>query len=162
MMTDGNPAYPFDLAVERVRAAAAAARALRRPFVFCARADGVMNGVYDVDEAIRRIQAFEKAGADLLYVPVPPNMDSLVQIVKSVSKPVNALAAGRFAKFSKADFEAVGVRRISVGSAIARATHKVLVDVTTAILENGDFTPLADAASGKAIDFMLQAGGDGA
>lgn len=161
MMTEGNPAYPFDLAVERVRAAASAARALGRPFVFCARADGVMNGAYDVEEAIRRIRAFEAAGADLLYVPFPPSMDSLVQIVRSVSKPVNALAAGRFSRFSRADFEAAGVRRISVGSAIARATHKVLVDATTAMLDKGDFTPLADAASGSAIDYMLQVGGDG-
>jgi 2-methylisocitrate lyase-like PEP mutase family enzyme len=160
MMSEGNPAYPLDIAVERVRAAAAAARALGRPFVFCARADGVMNGAYDVEEAIRRIQAFEKAGADLLYVPLPPNIEALAKIVKSVSKPVNALAAGRFAKYSRADFEAAGVRRISVGSALARATHKILIDATTAILDDGDFTPLQKAASGKAVDFMLQAGGD--
>ncbi|WP_425417357.1 isocitrate lyase/PEP mutase family protein [Oricola indica] len=160
MMSEGNPAYPLDIAVERVRAAAAAARALGRPFVFCARADGVMNGAYDVEEAIRRIQAFEKAGADLLYVPLPPNIEALAKIVKSVSKPVNALAAGRFAKYSRADFEAAGVRRISVGSALARATHKILIDATTAMLDEGDFTPLQKAASGKAVDFMLQAGGD--
>ena len=142
------------------RAAAAAAKALGRPFVFCARADGVMNGAYNVEEAIRRIQAFEKAGADLLYVPLPPSMESLVQIVKSVSKPVNALAAGRFAKYSKADFAKAGIRRISTGSAIARATHKKLVYVTTAMLDEGDFSPLLEAASGKAIDYMLQAGGN--
>ena len=160
MMADGNPAYPFDLAVERIRAASAAARALGRPFVFCARADGVMNGAYDVAEAIRRIRAFEKAGADLLYVPLPPNMESLVQIAKSVSRPVNALATGRFAKYSRADFEKAGIRRISTGSAIARATQKTLVDATTTMLDNGDFSPLLAAASGKAIDFMLQAGGN--
>ena len=161
VMSGDNPAYDFELAVERVRAAASAAKALGRPFVFCARADGVMNGAYNVEEAIRRIQAFEKAGADLLYVPLPPNMESLVQIVKSVSKPVNALAAGRFAKYSKADFAKAGIRRISTGSAIARATHKTLVDVTTAMLDEGNFSPLIDAASGKAIDYMLQAGGNG-
>ncbi|MCI5074430.1 isocitrate lyase/phosphoenolpyruvate mutase family protein [Oricola sp.] len=160
MMIDGSPAYPFQQAVDRVAAAADAARSLGRPFVFCARADGVMNGAYDVDEAIRRIRAFEAAGADLLYVPLPPTMESLVQIVKSVSKPVNALAAGRFARYSKSDFEAAGVRRISVGSAIARATQQVLVDATTAMLDDGDFSPLTKAASGKAIDFMLQAGRD--
>lgn len=161
MMAEGNPAYPFDLAVERVRAAASAARALGRPFVFCARADGVMNGSYDVEEAIRRIRAFEAAGADLVYVPAPPSMESLKRIVESVSVPVNALAAGRFAKYSRADFAAIGVRRISLGSAIARATQKVLVDATTAALEHGDFSPLLATASGKAIDFMLQTGRDG-
>ena len=106
MMTGDNPAYDFDLAVERVRAAASAARALGRPFVFCARADGVMNGVYDTDEAIRRIRAFEAAGADLLYVPLPPDMDSLKRVVDSVSKPVNALAAGPYVRYSVDEFAA--------------------------------------------------------
>ncbi|TCD15371.1 isocitrate lyase/PEP mutase family protein [Oricola cellulosilytica] len=158
MMTGGNPAYPFDLSVERVRAAAAMARSLGRPFVFCARADGVMNGVYDVEEAIRRIRAFEEAGADLLYVPLPPDMESLEQIVASVSAPINALAAGPFSKYRLADFEKAGVRRVSVGSAIARATQKTLVEATAAILELGDFSPLTTAASGATIDAMLTAG----
>jgi len=162
MMVEGNPAYEFDLAVERVRAAAAAAKALGRPFVFCARADGVMNGVYDTDEAIRRIQAFEAAGADLLYVPLPPDMASLKRVVESVSRPVNALAAGRFANFSKNDFAAAGVRRISVGSAVARATHKVVVDATTAMLDNGDFSPLLAVMPGSEIDALLLKGADDA
>ncbi|MGB4827505.1 MAG: isocitrate lyase/phosphoenolpyruvate mutase family protein, partial [Paracoccaceae bacterium] len=93
-MVAGHPAYAFDLAVERVRAGAAAARALGRPFVFCARADGVMNGAYDLAEGIRRLQAFEAAGADLLYLPIPPGRAELARVLASVSKPVNALAAG--------------------------------------------------------------------
>ena len=68
----GAPSYAFDLAVERVRAGVAAARALGRDFVFCARADGVMNGLLRSSRGIRRLQAFEAAGADLLYLPVPP------------------------------------------------------------------------------------------
>ena len=72
-----HSAYDFDLAVERVRAAASAARSLNGDFVFVARADGVMNGVYDMEEAIRRIQAFDEAGADCLYVPVPPSLDDV-------------------------------------------------------------------------------------
>jgi len=160
MMVDGNPAYEFDLAVERVRAAAAAARALGRPFVFCARADGVMNGAYDTGEAIRRIKAFEAAGADLLYVPMPPDMASLKRIVDSVSRPVNGLAAGRFANFSKDEFAAAGLRRISVGSAVARATHKVIVDATTAMLDNGDFSPLLAVTPGSETDALLLKGAD--
>jgi 2-methylisocitrate lyase-like PEP mutase family enzyme len=160
MMTSGNPAYPFDLAVDRVRAASSAARSLGRPFVFCARADGVMNGEYDVNQAIRRIQAFEAAGADLLYVPLPPDIESLARIVSSVAKPVNALAAGRFAQYSKQDFATAGVRRISVGSAVARATHKVILDATAAMLDNGDFSPLLQVASGKLVDQMLRDGTD--
>ncbi len=82
-MVSGNPAYAFDLAVERIRAGAAAARALGRPFIFCARADGVMNGHYDLAEGIRRLQAFEAAGADLLYLPVPPGRVELAQVLRT-------------------------------------------------------------------------------
>lgn len=156
MMIDGNPAYEFGLAVERIRAAASAARSLGRPFVFCARADGVMNGVYDTVEAIRRIRAFEEAGADLLYVPLPPDMDSLKRIVDSVSKPVNALAAGPYVRYSVEEFADLGVRRISTGSAIARATHRVIADTVSAMLDKGDFTPLANGMKG--IDRLLLKG----
>jgi len=160
MMVAGNPAYEFDLAVERVRAAASAARALGRPFVFCARADGVMNGVYDTEEAIRRVRAFENAGADLLYVPLPPELADLKRIVASVSKPVNALAAGPYTRYSVADFAAIGVRRISTGSAITRATHRVIADTVSAMLDDGDFTPLANGLKG--VDDMLLKGANDA
>jgi len=99
-MVEGNPAYAFDIAVDRIRAAADAARSLGRPFILCARADGVMNGVYDLDEAIRRIQAFEKAGANLVYVPVPPGEAELRRVVDAVSmksRP-SACAASRSAR----------------------------------------------------------------
>ncbi|MCQ0988515.1 isocitrate lyase/PEP mutase family protein [Jiella marina] len=158
MMVDGNPAYPFAEAVERVRAAAAAARTTGRPFTLCARADGVMNGVYDLAEAIRRIQAFEAAGADLLYVPHPGDLAGLQTVVASVSKPVNALAAGAFAKHTKSEFAEIGVRRISVGSAVARLTHQAILDATSAMLEGGDFSPLLKAAKGDMIDALLAEG----
>lgn len=157
-MVDGNPAYDFDLAVERVRAASAAAKALPHPFVFCARADGVMNGAYGLDEAIRRIRAFEEAGADLLYVPVPPGVEELKQVLGAVSKPVNALAAGPLSRCSVGELAALGVRRISLGSMVARATHAVIRDATRAMLEEGSFVPLKGAASGGEIDAMLLAG----
>lgn len=162
MMVDGNPAYEFGLAVERVRAAASAARSLGHPFVFCARADGVMNGVYDTGEAIRRIRAFEEAGADLLYVPLPPDIASLKRIVDSVSKPVNALAAGPFTQHSVAEFAAIGVRRISVGSAIARATHKVIIDAMNAMIGEGSFSPLGASVSGSVVDGLLTKGANDA
>jgi len=81
--------YDFDLAVERIKAAASAARALPNDFVLTARADGILTGKYDTAEAIRRIQAFAKAGADCLYAPLPPDMDALAQIVAATDKPVN-------------------------------------------------------------------------
>ncbi len=157
-MIPGNAPYAFDLAVERIKAGAAAARALNRPFIFCARADGVMHGTYDLIEAIRRLQAFEAAGADLLYIPVPPGAAELKQIVASVTKPVNALAAGPLKQLTVAELATMGVRRISTGSQIARLTHAAIRDSVTAMLDHGSFAPLAGTASGDDIDALLLKG----
>jgi 2-methylisocitrate lyase-like PEP mutase family enzyme len=157
-MIPGNAPYAFDLAVERIRAGAAAARALNRPFIFCARADGVMHGTYDLQEAIRRLQAFEAAGADLLYTPVPPGRAELAQILASVTKPVNALAAGPLKALSVAELAAMGVRRISTGSQIARLAHAAIRDSVSAMLTQGSFAPLAATASGDEIDALLLKG----
>lgn len=151
-------AYDFDLAVARIAAAVDAARSLAESFVLCARADGVMNGFYDLDEAIRRIQAFEAAGADLLYVPVPTDVAGLRRVVSSVQRPVNALAAGTFASLSVDEFAEIGVRRISVGSQVARVTHAAIRDLTTAMVERGDFSGFAAAAPGDEVDAMLEQG----
>jgi 2-methylisocitrate lyase-like PEP mutase family enzyme len=159
-MTPGTPAYPFALAVERVRAGVAAARALGRPFIFCARADGVMNGAYDLAEGIRRLQAFQAAGADLLYLPVPPGRAELAQVLAAVTKPVNALAAGPLKSLTVAELAAMGVRRISTGSQIARATHAIIRDAVTAMLGQGSFAPLLATASGDDIDALLIKGSD--
>ena len=157
-MIPGNAPYAFDLAVERIKAGAAAARALKRPFVFCARADGVMHGSYDLAEAIRRLQAFEAAGADLLYIPVPPGRAELVQILASVTKPVNALAAGPLKQLTVAELATIGVRRISTGSQIARLTHAAIRDATIAMLDQGSFAPLMATANGDHIDTLLLKG----
>ncbi|MEO1116218.1 MAG: isocitrate lyase/phosphoenolpyruvate mutase family protein, partial [Pseudomonadota bacterium] len=87
---DGS-AYPFDLAVERIAAAASAARALAGDFVMVARADGVLNGTYDIEEALKRITAFDEAGADCLYVPFPKSQDDLKRVIAATAKPVNVL-----------------------------------------------------------------------
>lgn len=157
-MVPGNPSYAFDLAVERIRAGAAAARALGRPFIFCARADGVMNGAYDLAEGIRRLQAFEAAGADLLYLPVPPGKAELAQVLASVTKPVNALAAGPLKKLTVAELATMGVRRISTGSQIARLAHAAIRDSVSAMLGEGSFAPLSGTASGDEIDALLLKG----
>lgn len=150
--------YPFDTAVERVRAAAAAARALPADFVLLARADGVMLGTYDVDEAIRRVRAFEAVGADAVYVPLPPDLDQLTRVVSSVSVPVNALAAGSFTDVPYERFADIGVARISLGSALARATHRVINDAARAMLDHGDFRPLGRGIAGSDVDAMLTGG----
>ena len=157
-MTSGNPAYPFDLAVERIRAGVAASRALGRPFIFCARTDGVMHGTYDLAEGIRRLQAFEAAGADLLYLPVPPGKAELAQVLASVTKPLNALAAGPLKSLTVAELAEMGVRRISTGSQIARLTHAAIRDATAAMLGQGSFAPLMGTANGDDIDALLLKG----
>lgn len=148
-------AYAFDDAVERIRAAASAARALNHDFVLTARADGIMTGQYDTDEAIRRLQAFDAAGADCLYAPLPPDMDALARIVAATRKPVNALVAGPFAAFSQSEFAAIGVARLSIGSALARVTHRAIHDCGQAMLTAGDFTGLKAAISGDRVDDLL-------
>ena len=160
-MVEGNPAYDFDLALERIAAAAEAARTLEDPFVLCARADGVINESYGLDEAIRRIKAFANAGADLLYVPLVPDRESLQTVVASVTKPVNALAAGALTELTVAQLAAIGVRRISVGVQIARLTHAAIRDATRAMLTEGSFAAFASGASGNEIDAMLAKGADG-
>jgi 2-methylisocitrate lyase-like PEP mutase family enzyme len=159
-MIDGNPAYDFEYAVDRIRAAADAARSLAQPFMLCARADGVMNGVYDLEEGIRRIQAFERAGAGLVYIPVPPGPEELRRVIASVKVPVNALAAGPLTRLSVKEIAAIGARRISLGSMIARVTHAAIAEQMDAIIKDGDFTKLSAAASGSKIDAMLIAGSD--
>lgn len=151
-------AYPFTLAVERIRAAAAAARALPRDLVLLARADGVMTGVYTVEEGIRRLQAFAAAGADALYLPLPPGMDDVRLICRSVSKPVNVLAAGSFARVPLADYADAGVARISLGSSLARLTHRVIIEVGEAMFADGDLSRLTAAIAGSRVDELLQAG----
>lgn len=146
--------YAFDHAVERIRAAAAAARALPDDFVLVARADGVMNGIYDTDEAIRRIQAFDEAGADCLYIPLPPDLNALKRICQATTKPVNALAAGYFTGVTRAEFAEAGAARISLGSALARATHRVIHDAATAMFDQGDFSQLG-GINGSKVDALL-------
>lgn len=153
----GVSAYDFDLTVERIKAAVSATRALGRPFVLTARADGVMIGVYDLAEGIRRLQAFEAAGADCLYLPVPPGRAELAQVLASVSAPVNALAAASLRDLSLVELTAMGVRRVSLGGQMARATHALIRDGMAAVMA-GDFTTLKAGASGDEIDAMLREG----
>jgi 2-methylisocitrate lyase-like PEP mutase family enzyme len=157
----GQGAYSFDLAVERVRAAVAAARALPRDFVLVARADGVMTGAYDLAEGIRRLRAFEAAGADCLYIPRPASMADVALICRSVARPVNALAAGPFMNVSRAEFASVGVARISVGGWLARVGQRAIVEAARPMFEEGSFAGLAPAAAeggAAGIDTLLAQG----
>lgn len=154
-----SDSYETALAVERIEAAVAAARSLPDDFVLLARADGVMNGAYGLDEGIDRLQAYERVGADAVYLPLPPGMDELRRICSAVEIPVNALAAGPFTRVSYDEFAAAGVARISFGAALARLTHRVINDAAIAMFEGGDFSPLGNGVSGSTIDALLL--GDG-
>ncbi len=151
-------AYGFDLAVERIRAAASAARALPRDFFLLARADGIMNGHYGQEEALRRLRAFDAAGADGLYVPLPASLADLAEICAATKKPVNALAAGAFTAVSRQEFAAIGVARISLGSALARATHRLIHDSGEAMFGQGDFSALGRDISGGAVAELMARG----
>jgi 2-methylisocitrate lyase-like PEP mutase family enzyme len=150
----GDDPYDYDLAVERIRAAASAARALPDDFILTARADGIMIGTYDTDTAIKRLQGFADAGADCLYAPMPPDMAALTRICAAVDKPVNALVAGDFAGQSLADFATAGVARLSLGSALARVTHRAIHDAASEMFD-GQFSSLQNGINGATIDDMM-------
>lgn len=155
--------YAFDDSVERIEAAVeakkAACAAQDMNFTLTARADGVMVGQYGLDEALRRIKAFERAGADVIYVPMPASFDDLKTIVKSVDIPVNALCAGPFTQYSLADYAAIGVARISLGSSLARAVHKTIVDAAQQMFDGAEFSALSNGMPGGTIDELLAKGG---
>jgi 2-methylisocitrate lyase-like PEP mutase family enzyme len=153
----GPGAYWFGLAVERVQAAVAAARALPRDFVLVARADGVLTGAYDAEEALRRLEAFAEAGADCVYAPLLPTMAS-VKRACALKVPVNVLAAGPMLREPRSAFAAAGVARISLGSGLARLAQAALRVASRDILGAGDVSRLAGAASGAEIDDLLAQG----
>ncbi|WP_424981726.1 isocitrate lyase/PEP mutase family protein [Maritalea sp. S77] len=159
-----NP-YAFEDAVERIEAAVAAKRSATKAndvqFTLTARADGVMIGSYDLDEAVRRIKAFARAGADVIYVPMPASFEDLAVIVKSVDVPVNALCAGPFTQYSVADYAKIGVARISLGSALARAVHKTIFDAAQQMFDGAEFSALSNGIPGGTIDELLAKGGTG-
>ncbi len=136
-----RPLYEFAHAVERVAAAVAAARALPFPFALVARAENFLRGNPDLRDTIRRLEAFAAAGADVLYAPSLPDLDAVRAVCAAVHpKPVNVLAGGTRSAFTVANLAAAGVRRISVGSALNRASLGAFLRASREILEKGTFT----------------------
>lgn len=150
--------YGFDLAVERIRAAGAAARALPQDFVLTARADGLLTGRYDLAEALRRLLAFQAAGADCLYAPLIGSMAHIAQVCAATTAPVNVLIAGPTTQHGIADFAAVGAARLSLGSSLARITHRAIHDAATEMFGPGRFDRLGGAMSGQQVDALLAKG----
>ena len=135
-----RPIYDFSHAVERITAAVEAARALAHPFVLVARAENFLHGRPDLDDTIRRLQAFEAAGADALYAPGLTRAEDIRLLCKSVGKPVNVVMGLRSGSFSVAELAAMGVRRISVGSSLSRAALTGFMSAAREMKEHGTFT----------------------
>jgi 2-methylisocitrate lyase-like PEP mutase family enzyme len=133
------PIYPMALAAERIAAAAEAARSLRFPFTLTARAENFLHGRTDLDDTIRRLQAYERAGADVLFAPALPTLDAVRTVCSSVSKPVNFMAGIPGKSFSVAELAAAGVRRVSLAASLYRAAMSGLIQAAREVRESGSF-----------------------
>lgn len=140
----GDPIYPFAQAVERVTAAVEAARSLPFPFTLTARAENYLHGRPDLDDTIRRLQAFEAAGADVLYAPGLRSFEDVRTVCAAVSRPVNVLVAPGF---TLAQLAEAGARRVSVGGALARVAFSALLGAARELREEGTLRWLQGTAS---------------
>ena len=147
----GEGAYGFEATMARAEAAIEAAR--ESGIVLTLRADGYMNRHYDEAEALRRVEAMAAAGADVIYAPLV-SADA-IRAMTAMGALVNALVTARDAGATQADFAAMGVARISIGSSLARVTHGAIVNAGRAMLQDGDFTAFRAAASGDEVDRLL-------
>ena len=137
---DGRPIYDFPLAVERVAAAVEAVRALPFPFTLTARAENFLHGRADLDDTIRRLEAFAKVGAEVLFAPGLPNLDAIRAVCTAVApRPVNVLAGIKGLAFPVAELEATGVRRISLGGVLCRLAFGGLIGAAREMKEKGTF-----------------------
>ena len=150
-----KPIYDFSHAVERVAAAAEAAKQLGFGFVLTARTENFLRNRADLDDTIKRLQAFEKAGADVLMAPGVPDLQSVRTLCQSLSKPFNFMAGIKGRSFSVAELEAAGVRRVSLATSLWRAALSGLVEAAREVKEKGTFGYLERAlATPDAAKFM--------
>lgn len=151
-----NPLYDFDLAVARIAAARRAIDQSGADVLLTGRSEGLIRGRPDLDEAIRRLQAYSAAGADCLYAPGLVTREQIAAVVQAVApKPVNVLI-GTPSELTVKDVEALGGRRISVGAALARAAWGGFMRAAKGIAEAGSFKGFADAAPGAEINAVLK------
>ena len=147
--------YEHAHAVERVRAAAEIVRALPFAFTLTARAENYLVGRLDLKDTIRRLQAYEEAGADVLYAPGVQNGDEIAAIVQSVNHPVNVVMGLQGVRFTLAELSAIGVRRVSVGSALSRAALGAFLRAAREMRDHGTFTFAEDAVSYRDVNAMF-------
>jgi 2-methylisocitrate lyase-like PEP mutase family enzyme len=152
----GERIYDFNHAVERVAAAVEVARSLPVPFTFVARAENMIRGRTDLDDTIKRLQAFEKAGADVLYAPGLRDLATIKQVVASVTKPVNVVMSHADPALSAAELEAAGVKRLSVGGSLSRLALAAFMKGAREMKEKGGFTWMRDAMPGKDLKAVFR------
>jgi len=141
----GNPDHPLfdiDAAATRIKAAVDAARSLPVPFVLSARAEGFLRGKPDLGDVIKRLQAYEAAGADVLFAPGLPDLASVKKVCGALRKPFNFMVGIKGKSFSKAELEAAGVKRISLATSLYRVAMTGLIDAATEVKDKGTFTYL--------------------
>ena len=146
-----RPIYDFALAVERVAAAVEVARALPVPFLLTARAENLIHGRLDLDDTIKRLQAFEKAGADVLYAPGLRDLTTIRTVVSAVKRPVNVVMSHIDPAITAAELAAAGVKRISVGGSLSRLALAAFLRGAREMKETGGFTWSRDTVTGKEL-----------
>lgn len=151
-----KPLFDIGPATERVAAAAAAARALPFPFMLTARAEGFLRGRADLDDVIRRLQAFEKAGADVLFAPGLPDLAAVKTVCGAIGKPFNFMVGIKGRSFSKAELEAAGVKRISLATSLYRAAMTGLLNAGREVREMGTFTYLDSAIATPDLNAFMK------
>jgi 2-methylisocitrate lyase-like PEP mutase family enzyme len=153
-----NPIYDFTLAVERVHAAVEIARSLPFPFTLTARAENLLYGRNDLDDTIKRLQAFEVAGADVLYSPGVHDLATIKTVVSSVGKPFNLVMGFADPTLTVNQLSAAGVKRISVGGAMARVALAAFLKCAREMKDQGAFTYVREMAPMKEVRGAFAAG----
>jgi 2-methylisocitrate lyase-like PEP mutase family enzyme len=156
----GDPIYDRALAVGRIEAAADAVRALPFPFTLTARAENYLVGKPDLKDTIERLQLYQEAGADVLYAPGLTSKDDIATVVKSLDRPVNVLMGLQGVQLSRAELSAIGVKRISVGSALARCALGAFLRAAEEMREHGTFGFAEEAANYRMINSIFKAAAD--
>ena len=151
-----KPLYDFGLAVERVAAAVQAARALSFPFTLTARSENFLRGNPSLDDTIKRLQAFEKAGADVLFAPGLPDLEAVRAVCAAVSKPFNFMVGIKGRSFTVADLEAAGVKRISLAGSLYRAAMMGLVNAAREVKDTGTFGYLDRSLTTPDLNAFMQ------
>ncbi|HZD95200.1 MAG TPA: isocitrate lyase/phosphoenolpyruvate mutase family protein [Candidatus Sulfotelmatobacter sp.] len=150
-----DPIYDVKFAAERVRAAVEAVRGLPFTFTLTARAENYLHGRPDLEDTIKRLQAFQEAGADVLFAPGLAAKEDIAAVVSSVDRPVNAIMGLRGVQLGLAELSQIGVKRISVGSSLARTALGAFLRAAREMKEHGTFTFAGDAANPREISAIF-------